>query len=77
MFFSEADTLPADKPNKIKAHFYFAHSKTMKSVLVKLGLFRDDEPLRHDNYEELKEKRKWRSSFMDPFAANIIAILYE
>lgn len=44
---------------------------------VKLGLNRDDEAPKHDNYDLMKDDRKWRLALFDSFAANIIAVLYK
>lgn len=44
---------------------------------VKLGLYRDEEPLKHDNYQEMVDGRKWRVAFFNSFASNIAAVLYK
>ncbi|KAL6955097.1 PHOsphatase [Sarracenia purpurea var. burkii] len=59
-----------------KGSFYFSESSPIAAVLKKLDLYHDEQPLRHDNYEIMKTTRKWRSSFIDCFTTNIIAVLY-
>ncbi|XP_065205104.1 multiple inositol polyphosphate phosphatase 1-like isoform X2 [Planococcus citri] len=60
-----------------KGKFLFSHMETIIPTTVKLGLYKDEEPLRHDNYQKMIKKRKWRLAQFDPFAANIIAVLYK
>lgn len=57
--------------------YYFGHSETILPAIVKLNLYRDEEPLKHDNFEKLKDNRKWRTSQLSPFAANLIAVLFK
>lgn len=54
--------------------FYFSHSGTMLKFFAYLGLFKDEVPLRHDNYEEMKSRR-FRTSKMDAFASNVVFVL--
>ena len=53
-----------------KGTFYFGHSTAIKMVLSFLKLF-EEEDLQSSNFEEMKDKRKWRTSFHVPMAANI------
>jgi multiple inositol-polyphosphate phosphatase/2,3-bisphosphoglycerate 3-phosphatase len=59
-----------------KGVFYFAHSSNVLSTIAGLGFANDSSRLLSSNYEEM-QNRKWRSSYLDPFASNIIAALYE
>ncbi|ESO02269.1 hypothetical protein HELRODRAFT_161517 [Helobdella robusta] len=61
---------------KLKGVFYFAHAETLLPVMCLMGLFKDDEPLRHDNYERMRT-RLFRTSFICSFAANIMIVLYD
>lgn len=40
-----------------------------------MGIAKDNIPLLSTNYEQMS-KRKWRTSFIDPFASNVIAVFY-
>lgn len=40
-----------------------------------MGIAKDNIPLLSTNYEQMS-KRKWRTSFIDPFASNIISVFY-
>lgn len=40
-----------------------------------LGIGKDDTPLLSTNFEQMKH-RKWKISFLDPFASNVIAVFY-
>lgn len=55
--------------------FYFAHDKTIFKVLASVGLYRPSQHLKHDNFAELRN-RKWRTSFLSPFSANVAFVLY-
>ena len=63
--------------------FYFTHSGTILKLLSYLGLYKEAvneatglrPHLRHDNYEEMKNNRNWRSSLIDAFASNIGLVL--
>ncbi|KAG0718450.1 hypothetical protein GWK47_052406 [Chionoecetes opilio] len=43
--------------------------------MASLGLFRPAHHLRHDNFEDMKN-RVWRSSFVCPFSSNLAFVLY-
>lgn len=45
------------------------------SIVARLGIGKDDIPLLSTNYEQMNH-RKWRISFIDPFASNVIAVFY-
>lgn len=60
-----------------KGSFYFSQTPQVTSTMVSLGLYRDDEALKQNNYEKMKDSRKWRSSRIDAFTANILAVVYK
>uniref|UniRef100_A0A8D8PKH4 Multiple inositol polyphosphate phosphatase 1 n=2 Tax=Culex pipiens TaxID=7175 RepID=A0A8D8PKH4_CULPI len=49
--------------------FYFTHSGTLLKAMAFLGLYRDDYPLTHRDFER---KRQWRVSEIDAFATNLV-----
>lgn len=55
---------------------YFSHSSAIQLFLVALGIARDHEALRADNYLH-QSRRKWKSSELGPYAANLAAIKYD
>lgn len=55
--------------------FRFTHSGLLLKVYARLGLFRDAVPPRADNFQAQMD-RKWRSSFIDPFTANLALVLF-
>ena len=55
--------------------FYFTHSGTILKFLAFLDLYRDDAPLLADNYDDMKDGRKWRTSRIDAFGSNIAFVL--
>jgi len=46
------------------------------SVIVRLGFARDTSPLLSSNFNDMRD-RKWKSSYLSPFASNFMAVLYE
>lgn len=54
---------------------YFGHSAILQLLLTALVAIKDNETLRADNYQKLM-RRKWRSSEVCPFAANLAVIKY-
>lgn len=56
--------------------FYFGHSSNVLSTIVRLGFARDTYPLLSSNFDDMRN-RQWKSSYLSPFAANIMAVLYE
>lgn len=56
--------------------FMFAHAETLQPLYALLGLFKDYEDLRADNFLKQLE-RKYRTSFIVPFGANIAFVLYK
>jgi multiple inositol-polyphosphate phosphatase/2,3-bisphosphoglycerate 3-phosphatase len=57
--------------------FRFAHAETLLPLIALLGLYRDDAPLRANSSLECIQNRKWRTSVISPYAANLAFILYE
>lgn len=55
---------------------YFTHSSTVQLLLVALGVAKDREALRADNYLDMS-RRKWKVSEIGPFGANLAAIKYD
>lgn len=56
--------------------FQFAHTGTVLPLLTLLGLYKDDKPLRADNFDE-QANRTFRPSHIAPMSANIAFVLYE
>ena len=59
-----------------KGIFRFGHHGTVVRLLGILGLFKDEEPLKADNFER-HTNRKFRNSRIGPFSTNIAFVLYE
>lgn len=59
--------------NSVNENFIirFAHAETIAPILVFLGLFRDNFPLRNDTSRSLWISRQWQSSNILPFQTNI------
>lgn len=62
-----------DQPNAIA---YFTHSSSLFLFLTALQAFKDDIPLRADNYQNIT-KRKWHTSKISPFASHVTAVKYD
>ncbi|EEB16594.1 multiple inositol polyphosphate phosphatase 1 precursor, putative [Pediculus humanus corporis] len=56
--------------------FYFSHASVLLMTLARLGIANHGIPLRHDNFQEQKN-RDWKTSELSPFAANLIAVFYK
>ena len=54
--------------------FRFGHSETLLPLLCLLGLYKDDVPLRADNFAQQKT-RQFRAGYISPFTANLDFIL--
>jgi len=68
------------KHNKqIVSNLRFAHAETLVPLLTHLGLFRDEEGTMQDphNPDFIPTTRKWRSSHISSYGANILFVLYE
>ncbi|KAL4219883.1 PHOsphatase [Mactra antiquata] len=59
----------------LAAKIYEGHLGTMLPLMSKLGLFKDSEPLKSSNREKMKN-RKFRTSHITPFSANIAFVVY-
>ncbi|XP_044759287.1 multiple inositol polyphosphate phosphatase 1-like isoform X2 [Coccinella septempunctata] len=63
---------PADA---YKVSHYFTHSTQFLRFLTAMGIAKDHTPLTADNYYQQKS-RQWKLSQIDPFGANLVAVLY-
>lgn len=54
--------------------FYFTHSGTVLKVLAALGLYKDEQQLKHINHEQ---PRMWRTSEIDAFASNLLFVTFQ
>lgn len=59
-----------------KTTAYFSHSAALQLFLTSLGALRDERDLTADNFAEMSI-RKWKTSKISPFAANIAIIRYQ
>jgi multiple inositol-polyphosphate phosphatase/2,3-bisphosphoglycerate 3-phosphatase len=62
--------------NGQRAKLRFAHAETVVPFVSLLGFFKDDYVWKADSPAHLIEERKWRSSKISPFAANVALVLY-
>ncbi|NXJ91954.1 MINP1 phosphatase, partial [Corythaixoides concolor] len=51
------------------------HAETLQPLLALMGFFKDDEPLKANNYVRQRD-RKFRSGRIVPYAANLVFVLY-
>ncbi|NWT35826.1 MINP1 phosphatase, partial [Chroicocephalus maculipennis] len=51
------------------------HAETLQPLLALMGFFKDDEPLKANNYVR-QTHRKFRSGRIVPYAANLVFVLY-
>jgi len=65
-----------DNLNSKNGIFYFTHSGTILKMLGLLGLYKDEDELRHDNYLKM-QNRQWKTSQIDAFGSNLAFILYK
>lgn len=56
--------------------FYFSHSQALLMMLARMGVASHGIPLRHDNFNEQKN-RDWKTSELGPFAANLAAVFFK
>ncbi|XP_016999889.2 multiple inositol polyphosphate phosphatase 1 [Drosophila takahashii] len=63
--------------NPVSPHVvaHFGHSTGLLTLITALGIQKDDIKLRADNYDSLSSRR-WKSSLIDPFASNFVAVKY-
>nr|XP_031837082.1 multiple inositol polyphosphate phosphatase 1-like [Nomia melanderi] len=59
-----------------KGVFYFTDIISLQNLLTTLNINKDQTHLTAYNYKDMT-KRQWRTSFISPFAANLIAVLYK
>lgn len=65
-----------------KSRFYFSHADPMKKLLATFGMFKDDDNFDESSIREFEKdlkapkKRRWRSSVITPFSANMAFVLY-
>ncbi|XP_020812224.1 multiple inositol polyphosphate phosphatase 1 [Drosophila serrata] len=64
--------------NPVSPHVvaHFGHSTGLLTLLTALGMRKDDIPLRADNSDSMSSRR-WKSSLIDPFAGNFVAVKYD
>lgn len=65
-------------PSKVSqpsALMHFSHSGLLLKLYARLGLFNDSRPLLADDYL-INSGRKWKTSTIDPFGANIVFVLF-
>lgn len=65
--------LATDAPLKVVA--YFGHIWYMDNHLTAMGAFKDRIGMRSDNFDAMAN-RKWRTSEICPYAANLAAVKY-
>lgn len=63
--------------NEPTATVYFSHSAAVQLFLTALGALKDDIELKADNFAQIAAIRKWRTSRVSPFAANIGVVRYK
>jgi multiple inositol-polyphosphate phosphatase/2,3-bisphosphoglycerate 3-phosphatase len=56
--------------------FYFTHHEMILLVLTSLGLAKDQQPLTHTTYDQMRN-RQWRSSVISPFTSNLAAVFFK
>lgn len=71
--FSKLENSTTGQPSGI---FYFAHGAQVNMLSSRLGFNKDSQPLTYENYNVMT-KRKFRSSLVLPFTANIMAVFYK
>ncbi|KAK6624155.1 hypothetical protein RUM44_011013 [Polyplax serrata] len=56
--------------------FYFSHASALLMTMARLGIASHGIPLRHDNFDE-QRNREWKTSELSPFAANLAAVFFK
>jgi multiple inositol-polyphosphate phosphatase/2,3-bisphosphoglycerate 3-phosphatase len=69
-------TVNSGNNNGNKVTVFFTHSITIQTFLTAMGIAKDYQPLTAENYYQ-QQRRKWRTSTIDPVASNLAAVLYE
>lgn len=54
---------------------YFAHASTIQLFLTALGVGKDNDKLKANNFDNM-QGREWRSSEISPFASNLAVVRY-
>ena len=67
------DTTPE---KQLKVLLRFGHAENMYPLMTALGLFRDKEELRVDNYHQNVDRR-FKSGRLTPFSANVAFVLHK
>lgn len=62
--------------NDPRTTVYFSHSAAVQLILTSLGALKDEIDLRADNFPQMSV-RKWRTSKISPFAANVAVVRYK
>ncbi|XP_068807217.1 multiple inositol polyphosphate phosphatase 1 [Struthio camelus] len=65
----------SSKPISSPVIVQIGHAETLQPLLALMGFFKDDEPLRANNYVR-QMHRKFRSGRIVPYAANLVFVLY-
>ncbi len=60
-----------------QAKFRFAHAETIIPFISLLGLYTDSQPLQYNSPPNFIASRNWNASWISPFAANVMFVLYE
>lgn len=67
-----------DEPQQPRAMIHFTEAPMVLMTLTAMGLHQDSVPLTGDNYHTNNmQNRKWTSSTLAPFNANLAAVLYK
>lgn len=72
---SQENNVASGEPEVL--HFMFAHAETLMPLISLFGLYDDEVLWRHDTPKEMWVERKFRSSQIMPFAANIGFLLFD
>ena len=62
--------------DQVYGSFMFAHGETLQPLYSLLGLFKDKEDLRADNFAKFRQ-RNYKTSYIAPFGANIAFVVYK
>jgi len=63
--------------DQTKAYLRFAHAETVVPLITRLGLFKDPFHISWNTDEATLKTRKWRTSIMATYAANLAFTLYQ
>lgn len=65
----------SSKPISSPVIVQVGHAETLQPLLALMGFFKDDEPLKANNYIR-QAHRKFRTGRIVPYAANLVFVLY-